>query len=65
MCFIAWLVASPDGGLPSFDRMLAARSLGPTKIASMPGTEKMASAFSTDWMCSHCKTMITSSLARA
>ena len=46
-------------------RMLAARSLGPTKMASMPGTEKMASAFSTDWICSHCRTTSNSSLARA
>ena len=28
-------------------RMLAAKSLGPTKIASIPGTEKIASASST------------------
>src|SRR5882724_9519570 len=48
MCFIAWLVASPEGGRPSGPRMLAARSLGPTKMASMPGTEKMLSVENAD-----------------
>src|SRR5207302_926515 len=48
MCLLAWLVASALGGLPSLLRMLAARSLGPTKMASMPGTEKMAPASATE-----------------
>ena len=44
ICFIASAVAAPLGGLPSLLRMLAARSFGPTKMASIPGTEKIESA---------------------
>ena len=54
-----------QGGRPSAVRMLAARSLGPTKTASIPGTEKMASALSTASMCSHWRITRISSLARA
>ena len=62
---LAWAVASPLGGLPSLLRMLAARSLGPTKMASIPGTEKIWSAASTAWMCSHWSTTSSSSSAWA